>query len=101
MILYVSTKTGLVSDLYDDVLAVDTVRARVAVPTPTGVSVYDLWDGDRPLVEATLPLSPTAAPVSAFVRAAFLADGSLQVVHLRGPAFEEASAVVPVPSDVP
>ncbi|WP_420457094.1 hypothetical protein [Rubrivirga sp.] len=97
--LYVSTQTGRASEMFSDVLAVDSTRERVAVPTPGGVAVYGLWEGAQPLTDVSLSLSPTAAPVSAFVRAAFLDDGSLRVVHLRGSEFEEATAVVPVPSE--
>ena len=95
--LYVSTETGPVSDLYDDVVAVDPVRHRVAVPTPDGVEVYETWDGGPALVVLPLPLAPTAAPASAFVRAASDGGGALRVVYLRGADYEQAEASVPVP----
>ena len=63
--------------------------------------MYSLWDGSQPLIDAPLELSPTAAPVSAFVSVSFLRDGSLEVTYLTGSDFEEAQVTIHVSPDRP
>ena len=98
---FVSTETGQTSDLFSDVLAVDPTRERVAVPTPRGVAVHSAWDSDRPLLTSSLPLSATAAPISAFADVSFLGDGSVRVVYLRGAEFVETDTTIAVPRGHP
>ena len=95
----VSTRTGQTSEPFVDVLAIDVAHERLAVPTPEGVAIYGLWDADDPLVETVLPLSPVAAPVSAFSEAAFSPDGTLRVEYLTGAAYNKAVATIPAPPD--
>lgn len=93
--VFVSARTGRVSEPFSDVLAVDAER--VAVPTGRGVAVYGVWDAAVPLAEAPLPLSPVATPAAAVSSATFRADGTLGVEYVTGDAFEAATATLVVP----
>ena len=98
---FVSTRTGRVSEVFSDVLAVDPIRARVAVPTHDGISVYGMRGGNDLVTSASLRLSPVAAPPSAFVEVEFEGAEVLRVVYLRGADFESDSVRVALPTDGP